>query len=116
MKISKLITRKTYLGVSNAFIVEAEIDSDKDDLLERLCKSVTNWIKFDTAGSAAWEYSGHDFNIGDLASHLGDSGLIQYMAFYGIRGFNISDVPEEDPRWYYDVVLANVADLEEVCH
>lgn len=112
MKISKLITRKEGFGISNAFIVHAEIEGDKDDLLDRLCQAVTGWMKYTTEGAMAWEYSGHDFNIGDLASHLDDSGLILYMSYHGILGFELHDLPEEDPHWNYDVVLANVADLE----
>jgi hypothetical protein len=113
MKISKLITRSGKWGYANALAVEAEIDGEQDDLLERLCRAVTRWVNSTPDGAKAWEYSSQDFNIGDLASELGDPILLMRMADEGIRGFVLSDVPEEDRYWRYDTVLVNVADLEE---
>lgn len=112
MKISKLVVRNEGWKVSNSLIVEAEIASDEDDLLDRVCRAVTKWVNTSTDGAKAWEYSGRDFNIGDLASYLHEDELWVCMAEEGIQGFVLRDLPDADKYWYYDTVLVNVMDVE----
>lgn len=112
MKVSKLVVRNEGWKVSNSLLVEAEIESDEDDLLDRVCRAVTKWVNTSTTGAKAWEYSGRDLNIGDLASYLGDPQLMRCFRDEGIQGFVLRDLPDADKYWHYDTVLVNVMDVE----
>lgn len=51
----------------------------------QLKAAVTEWVTTTEVGKKAWDYSGRDLNIGDLAGYLDHTGLKPILARYNIK-------------------------------
>jgi hypothetical protein len=91
--------------LSTLAVVEFSLDNKKDPQTE-LRKATTAWTRKTKSGKAAWEYSGGDLNIGDIASH-DDSGFAKYVELHGIKNFRIVYVGDTSDALPYDLVLAD---------
>lgn len=91
------------------------VTANKADALHRLSRAVGRWIQNTVEGQRVWTNTRQDFNVGDLAEYLTDSGkaagsLQQFLEKEGIVRvkdlFVLTDAAHEN----YDHILA---DLEE---
>jgi hypothetical protein len=82
--------------------------SSPKDFLDRLKKGVSDWIRTTESGKSAWNYSGGDFNFGDLASNSEDSFLLTCLSKHGISSFEISLVTNVEEDFNFDTVLADI--------
>lgn len=82
-----------------------------------LTKAITEWIRVSEDGKEAWEYSGRDFNVGDLSSYENDPVLEKQMKDQGIRRLQVGTIGDESAcsDWVFDTVLVDetVLDVEE---
>lgn len=87
----------------------------KADALRRLSRAVGRWIENTDEGRRAWASSREDFNVGDLAEFLSDSGkaissLQSFLEKEGIARVKDLFVLTNAEHESYDRILA---DLEE---
>jgi hypothetical protein len=73
--------------------------------LEKLKEVVTLWVAKTKAGKKAWEYSGGDLNIGDLASY--ESDFANYGVLHGLFQFHILNLFDGEEVVPFDTILAN---------
>lgn len=88
----------------------------KDQILIALTALLTQWAKETVEGKKAWEYTGGDFNIGDLASYEGDFCkwlLHAKLTAKGIINFEFLENGDMDTE-SYDRVLMNTKELEDI--
>jgi hypothetical protein len=88
----------------------------KDQILKALTTLLTQWVKDTDEGKKAWEYSGGDFNIGDLASYEGEFGewiAHSKLTAKGIINFEYLENGDMDIE-SYDRVLMNADELEDI--
>jgi hypothetical protein len=96
-------------------IVTARVPPDTADEIgfrDALTSALTAWMRETDDGRAAWEASSHDFNVGDLATHVEGvtpDSLRLYLEERGIHDLSVSIIDENVPcrSWMYDTVLAD---------
>lgn len=105
-------------GIETIIIVRCKVDpvqKTTETTIEVLKEVVTSWIKGFDDGRKAWEYSGGDFNIGDLAMY--DKSFLEtekdLLAHYGIHDFEIVCGFDHTEAVPFDTVLVNSGELED---
>lgn len=91
--------------------------SKRTQLIDALRAGITKWMKETKDGKKAYEYTGGDFNIGDLmATYADDNGfdesLEPYMKAGGIHGIKTIFELTVLNRVSYDKVLCNADEVE----
>ena len=83
--------------------------SNQDEVMKKISKGVTTWIRCFEKGQNLWRYTCEDLNIGDLTGEVSDknSPLHKLLSNNGIENLTISvygtaDSPSE---YTYDTVL-----------
>lgn len=111
-------TREGSRGIETIAIVSCKVDPVQKDVsttVSALREVVTSWIKGTDEGKQAWEYSGGDLNIGDLA--LYDETFLEnqkdLLAHHGIHDFKIVCVVDHTECIPYDTILAHSGELED---
>lgn len=89
------------------------IAKTQEDALQRLSRAVSQWVQTTEAGRHAWIESSEDFNVGDLAEYLSQTGqatpsLQRFFMKEGITRVKDVFVLTDAGREHYDRVLANV--------
>ena len=88
----------------------------KDQILKALTTLLTQWVKDTKEGKKAWENTGGDFNVGDLASYEGEfCGWLVHskLTAKGIINFEFLENGDMDIE-IYDRVLMNADELEDI--
>lgn len=99
MKHNILFTRNEgFKGITQA--VHITFEADAKDGIKALSRAVIQW-GMTQEGEEATAYGGDDFNIGDLASYVGDSHADIFEP-YGIKDLKISGFTQEE---HYDRIL-----------
>ena len=81
---------------------------DDVDVLEAVDTCLSEWFSTTDEGRHAWEYSSHDFNIGDLLC-----GMMPPEELQSKHGIHIlHDMVDRSITINYDRVLGNVAEEE----
>jgi hypothetical protein len=133
--IEVIIPREEF-PVKTIAVVRAKV-TDKvrnaTELREAITAAVTEWHASDCPeAKKAWEYSGDDFNIGDLESYAwtvadkegpeGDDGwwlshckLPQFLESHGVENLSIeiADVNDSSSEWNFDTPLTNYSPEED---
>lgn len=113
-RVCVLVFRQEGVGLGATVLVSAERTlgvQNADELQAAVTRAVTKWMLSSAEGRKAWEYSGSDFNVGDLASWLGEDDLVDCLLRERVVGLQIETLETAD--WAYDSVLVNASELEE---
>jgi hypothetical protein len=116
-RVCVLVYRMENMVLGASVLISAERTlavQDAATLLAAVTRGVTKWMLSSAEGRKAWEYSGEDFNVGDLASWLGEEDLVDCLLRERVVGLTIEQLDNFNADWVYDTVLVNVAELEEV--
>ena len=103
-------------GVESLAIVRCEVKPkmSQASIIQALKECLTSWMKGFDKGRAAWEQSGRDFNIGDLA--LCDRIFLRLykakLALMGIQNLQIVCVLDDIDPIPYDTILADPSELQ----
>ena len=103
-------------GIETIAIVRCKVDPAHkkiSDTLNALKEVVTSWIKGFDEGKEAWEYSGRDFNIGDLAQYNNSFLKTEkdLLTYHGIHDFEIVCIVDHTETIPFDTILANTEEL-----
>jgi hypothetical protein len=121
-----VIPRKSKHGITVAiltasFTVKAYDEglSNPSNLLRVMKQVFTEWVKTTDEGRKAWEDSGGDFNIGDVANHFYSGSRNRLFLYDALveHGIEISDIDVHSmdgdrDAWEFDTVLVNKEKLE----
>lgn len=115
-RITTVLWREEDGNIDPIVIVSAEntqtVDT-VDALYERVVRAVTNWMKSTDEGRKAWKYASDDFNVGDLASYLGDDDLLRFLANEGVKDLRIDDADLSESWSGYDASLVDGGDVRD---
>jgi hypothetical protein len=112
-RVSVLVYRLENLELGAAVVVSAErtaVVVSPVALREAVRRGVTRWMVVSSDGRKEWEYSGEDFNVGDLVSCLGDELLTDCLLREGVVGLVIEQL-DVSADWVYDSVLVDGAEV-----
>lgn len=82
----------------------------RENLLRRIRRAVTEWMKQTAEGAEAWRKSMYDFNIADLENHLTDDTLKALLERQEVRDLEVEthcDISSEDAFGYDDILREN---------
>ena len=89
--------------------ITATVDNpvDASELLfkTKLRNALSDWAQNTTAGQTAWEQSGEDFNLGDLAMVANEPELVSRLAKAGIHELKVDIIGHAHHSWNFDEVL-----------
>lgn len=100
-------------------VVTAEVDpammiETPNDLFGAVSEAVTRWIDpvtMPSEGSLALKANNGDFNVGDLAGHLGSPFLVAHLRTKGILRLDVECHVGDKTSWDYDDNLYDEAHL-----
>lgn len=92
---------------------------NNDQIENALTTLVTKWVKDTKEGRKAWQDSGADLNIGDLA--MNDTAFLEWVPHaqltkYGIQDLEFLEVGDTEGSIEYDKILVNQEDLPDDWH
>jgi hypothetical protein len=115
-RITTVLWREKDGSIGPIVIVSAEKTqtvTTVDTLYERVVQAVTTWMKTTEEGRKAWEYAVDDFNVGDLASYLGDEDLLRCFENEGVKDLRIEEPDLSKSWWGYDASLVDGGDVRQ---
>jgi hypothetical protein len=91
---------------------------NEETLVQILKNALTAWVKQTVRGRKAWDYTGGDFNIGDVGSGLQTQDIKkirEVMALEGVDDFDIVYIGDPSHSVPFDTVLVQreLLDIEE---
>lgn len=108
MVVRKSPDETTYAKVS-ATVTSEELRRE-GPFLRALQEALSRWVDETKEGGEAWERSGNDFNIGDLASEGPSGTLNRRLEAVGIPFLEVETFCETDAcrDWTYDTALVTL--------
>lgn len=88
---------------------------DEQTLRDAVTRAVTSWVNETSEGRAAWEWTGRNFSVADLANFLDDEELAQRLQEEGVENLTIETASylEAAQDWTFDTALIDTANLAE---
>ena len=116
-RVRFLVTR-TWDDTLTQALVEADVigmdTTSSEELLKRIRRAVTSWVKETEEGRHEWKLSSEDFNVGDLSTCYNDVELQARFRREGIVSLSIeTNVHDACRAWQYDTVLVDEDELEK---
>jgi len=106
MPSKRLIVRRLYYKEALFAVVDVETKLETErEILDAVIKGCTKWRDNFEKGRDMWEYSGQEFNLGDMGVSM-DEDLRNCLKEFGIEDIEINVHPQDESTcWFYDTVL-----------
>lgn len=109
-RIDIIVARNDGGEITTIAVVSArrtEKVTDISSLRDAITRAVTRWMGETEDGRGAWDYSGDDFNIGDLGSYLDHDPLLGGCLFpEGVIDLHVTS-PDFTTSWTWDTPLTD---------